>query len=566
MTQSLHRLLDNLQEQAELDSSGAFTLDPARARELLRNSQLANPHHYILCLVSALIGFGASSLRVTQSNTGLRIQAPGAVIAPELMANPLGGLFSRSQPALREWAVGVNSVLGLSGASLVVDSSNGRQGRYQGDHYQVKETAASEPPRTEMQILRQLSNRTPWSLELAALVSEFRHCPIDLDIDGVRISQPIQVPAASWTIWQESRRAGAGNGLRFAPCEGLQSSLHGAPLQALIAVGGDQSSCNWLFLGRNYSRPLPFVLQDSDLHLQVWVSCDQVDKDLSQSHLLDNDRYQKVCNFLKQCFLEAVDDFLEQLLSNQLSLSQVQLSRPFIVYTIETYARRQDWEPAIRLQTILSQGPQKPPERKIDEYRMLLLCAGRSGLGGAELAHPLDETNPDLDSLWAVVRCRLAVSGPKSPVTLAMLLHCGQRAYAEGRHDLGIKCLQPFVAATPDQELACAKLGSCYLALGQVSQARHYLSQSITPYHGKKSVPDWFIGACENLALAEAQLGNLQIAATTLAEVLRRRQLEWGSHSRRLGLILNRLVVLCQQLKDEKTAKYYQRWSLSLYL
>ncbi len=70
-------LLAKLQQEGTLDSSGSFTLDLERARKVLVTSHLRNSHDYILLLVQAAVGSGASWLRVATGPLECRLEFDG---------------------------------------------------------------------------------------------------------------------------------------------------------------------------------------------------------------------------------------------------------------------------------------------------------------------------------------------------------------------------------------------------------------------------------------------------------------------------------------------------------
>ncbi|MCA9795794.1 MAG: hypothetical protein KC910_28500, partial [Candidatus Eremiobacteraeota bacterium] len=61
---SIETMLGQYREAGSVDSEGRFTLDPRRARELLREFQLAQPEFYILHLLSYAVAAGADSIEV----------------------------------------------------------------------------------------------------------------------------------------------------------------------------------------------------------------------------------------------------------------------------------------------------------------------------------------------------------------------------------------------------------------------------------------------------------------------------------------------------------------------
>ncbi|MCA9797529.1 MAG: hypothetical protein KC910_37210, partial [Candidatus Eremiobacteraeota bacterium] len=197
----MDRLLAQLQQEGALDSQGFFTLDPSRARELLRHFQLARPEHYVLNLVSFLVGSGARGITVTTGPKRLTIRAVGAVVDATLLANPLAGLFAHSQGrALGELAIGVNSALGLPGATVVVRSWDGKiglAGHYQQESFQTENWHPEDTtPAIVVEVSHQIQSR--YFEEAEALRSWFEHCPIPIELDGEDITRPLGGPQGAF--------------------------------------------------------------------------------------------------------------------------------------------------------------------------------------------------------------------------------------------------------------------------------------------------------------------------------------------------------------------------------
>ena len=119
------------------------------------------------------------------------------------------------------------------------------------------------------------------------------------------------------------------------------------------------------------------------------------------------------------------------------------------------------------------------------------------------------------------------------------------------------------VATDSNGELS-NRLGTSLVRLGHFSRAADVLRSTLQRVASTQPPPAWAYATMEELSIVEARLGMYREAAQRLAEVLRYRKASEGSRSRTLGVLLQRLVVLCQQLKDEKTANYYQDWAKSL--
>ena len=76
-------VLARLRAEARLTCRLGFTLDRARAREKMREFQLADPRRWVLLLVRAAIMRGATRVSITTDPTGMSIEFDGT---------PLGAL------------------------------------------------------------------------------------------------------------------------------------------------------------------------------------------------------------------------------------------------------------------------------------------------------------------------------------------------------------------------------------------------------------------------------------------------------------------------------------------
>lgn len=90
------------------------------------------------------------------------------------------------------------------------------------------------------------------------------------------------------------------------------------------------------------------------------------------------------------------------------------------------------------------------------------------------------------------------------------------------------------------------------------------LQASLAEFNPQATMPEWALDAQEALSTAQAQVGQVEEAATTLADLLRRRQATWGGRSGKLGVILSRLVVLCQEVNDTANVTHYANWAQTL--
>lgn len=538
-------------------------MDPKRAQELLRDWQLQEPHHYVLCWVSCLVGLGAQRIRISASGARLVLRADQLFLPEEVVANPLGSLFAgQVSPPLRELAIGLNSALRYKGCRVTLKSCSGSEeleGRYRAGEFALHRAAAEGDVATEIWLERPFKGKDSFAPELSAIKEEFPHCPVELWLRDRQISQAVQVPAQGFCIHLKPDHEIPANLLRAATPAYAATLEHPAPIQAVVVSSPGPSQCHWLVMGRSYRMDFPSQLGEGDLGLHLWVACESLDKDLSLAHLVENERYQRVVQYLEDCLAAAVEEICERLTRLQLEDQEVELFGPLFAYAVEASARKGDFTLAGRLQKSLLRYPDRAG---VERYRWDLLL--ESQLQGNEVL-----TGPDdawsLQEFWAATRASLAIRGVSHRGTLMILQACSERAFGEGNYEITVRCLEPYLRVATDHNGQLSnRLGISLARLGHFSRAAEVLGAALERVGNAKSAPTWVYSTMEELSIVEARLGRYREAAQRLAEVLRYRKVSEGSRSRSLGVLLQRLVVLCKQLKDEKTARYYQIWAESL--
>jgi hypothetical protein len=117
------RLIASLEAEAEIVDHGEFTIDQAKAREKLRDYQLADPHAWVLLVVelAALLGARAVYFDYTQPDR-TQIRFRSGAFAREQLAEPLSGVFAATEgageaerarrSAWQKLAIAINALLG----------------------------------------------------------------------------------------------------------------------------------------------------------------------------------------------------------------------------------------------------------------------------------------------------------------------------------------------------------------------------------------------------------------------------------------------------------------------
>jgi hypothetical protein len=106
-------LIARLRAGGEANGTGAFTLDPARARAKLREFQLADPFRYVLLLVQALAVRNATHVDVDIDADDVRVTSDAQPLSATQLEDLYLLLFADGPPTpgLRELALGLNAAM-----------------------------------------------------------------------------------------------------------------------------------------------------------------------------------------------------------------------------------------------------------------------------------------------------------------------------------------------------------------------------------------------------------------------------------------------------------------------
>ena len=124
----MSELLSKLAEVGSVEARGGFTIDPEKAREKLRQYQLAEPQRYVLLLVEAAFSAGAASLEFEVDSDDLIARFGGEVFSYEQLENIYGSLFRGSATELREEDIG--RLRGLQQLAYALNSAMALNPRY----------------------------------------------------------------------------------------------------------------------------------------------------------------------------------------------------------------------------------------------------------------------------------------------------------------------------------------------------------------------------------------------------------------------------------------------------
>jgi hypothetical protein len=249
-------LLEELRAAGEVEAQGGFTIDPEKARQKLRQYQLADPHRYVLLLVEAAVSSGASKLEFEIDSDDLHLRFDGAVFRYEQLENIYGSLFAHSEDiedigpedlvrlrGLQQLAFALNSAMALNPrfARVVSVDAEGKgtalqlhpdrpdeveriEGHTPGNHVHVKDRFR---PGLLVEFFRSMSDTLA---EVLLLREHCRWSRTPVFVNGTLVSGPMELPQEHWTavdVFDEGQRIGrAALGLCEDPSERIVELEH----------------------------------------------------------------------------------------------------------------------------------------------------------------------------------------------------------------------------------------------------------------------------------------------------------------------------------------------------
>ncbi len=287
---ALGRLIDELRAGGELDSRGEFTLDRDRAREKMRQFQLADPRSYVLELVQAAVLAGAGEARFEIDADDMRMSFDGRPFTARDFEELYSSMFTRrSSLARRQLALGLNSAMALDPRVLRVESGTARmEMRPDGDEIT---TAKGAVDGTRIHVKDRFGNATlvRFVLKLRGHVTEMlylkEHCrwaALAIHLNGQRISggEPLAEAAGRVELTTPGTSIVAGFAHEHRP----------ARLMIL-----DQGV--WIATHQLDHLPLGFV---------ACVECARLLKDASQRDVVRDEAYDGVLEAVSAAFYRAL--------------------------------------------------------------------------------------------------------------------------------------------------------------------------------------------------------------------------------------------------------------------
>jgi hypothetical protein len=214
VSNELAAVLDGLRSQGELDSSGTFTVDLAKALPKLEKFQLPKPHFGLLKIVQSAVVSGATTILTSFTAASIRIEHNGIPPTPDEMKNILSYLMSPDHPteerALRDLAIGINTTLarGASWVELKVQDGDGWASQRWLSRQEIQEKKKAQGASTGMTfsfvMRRTLGQTASQALSIGrkdvgdlmagrrdaldedsqAIFDRCRHAPVDIKLDG----------------------------------------------------------------------------------------------------------------------------------------------------------------------------------------------------------------------------------------------------------------------------------------------------------------------------------------------------------------------------------------------
>lgn len=332
-----------------VDSTGRFTLNSSRARERLREYQLADPHRFVLLLVASAVAGGATSIQIGASVGGLALVHDGQVLSQDDLLGLLSSPFvSGTRADLRLLALGVNSALSLEVTSLVIQSWRDGQGwaaRFEGEEPRL--TPLKDRP-ASLTTLEVHYRRRRLQEVAALLLHECPLCPADLEVNGIACSQPVDFgPCLALRQITSTREEPALRlRVRLDPEALLSEQEHSAGFSALLALGcAPGPELTLVVLGRSFIRELPWELHGWGL--RVVVATDRVRLDLSQSELVEDQVLENLQKALWKEALKMVSDLAAR--CESLPPHRLRQALPALEFLLDSECANGAWNAAAQL-------------------------------------------------------------------------------------------------------------------------------------------------------------------------------------------------------------------------
>jgi len=297
------QLIAGLADDGVKESQGKFTLDRDVAREKMREFQLADPAAYVLELVQAAVAKGAEHLDFAIDSADMRLWFDGPVFTETDFDVLYSSLFTdqtdANTRARQRLAIGVNAALGVEPKYITVASRGSDQGVRLGLTPGAEDRIESVPPRelefspgTQIHVKSRLGQRlTDGNKKVREkLEISCRYADVPITLNGKRISGGVKLAHSFGVV------PIGGHGL-VGQC-GFTNRL-GDRTQVRLVTDGV-----WIS-----SYELPNAIPG----LLAVVESGRLQKDLSQSEIVQDDAWQDAMDAVYEAQGRALDTFASQL-------------------------------------------------------------------------------------------------------------------------------------------------------------------------------------------------------------------------------------------------------------
>ncbi|MCA9795872.1 MAG: hypothetical protein KC910_28890 [Candidatus Eremiobacteraeota bacterium] len=327
---SLDQLLEGLRTVGQTESTGAFTIDFARAREKLARFQLGEPELFVLKFVQAAV-LAAQHLSITSRKDQLRFlfhgwDGVGLEGVGQRFCSILDNTFHDACGCL---TIGLNAALALKPRSLTASrfEKGERRGEWVslGDDWELQ--VAERDARAGLEACLVVSIDEPAGLDLErferALLTRCAYAPIDILLNGESLGEKAGPPPS----------LGRHRGIYFRDNRILSEfrlqtedpafTVPATPATALVAnwVPGERHS--WLLFGVDFDPMACLFLVKSGVvvdsqrveldtpGLLAVVEADDLETDLTGLQIRQDQDYQSLVGWLDQITLQPLEQTIE---------------------------------------------------------------------------------------------------------------------------------------------------------------------------------------------------------------------------------------------------------------
>ncbi|MDY0000805.1 MAG: hypothetical protein RBU30_05885 [Polyangia bacterium] len=302
----VEKLIAQLDEAGLERETGGFTLDRDKAREKMRQFQLADPHRYVLELVQAAVRKGATGIRFDVDADDMRMRFDGRPFTLEdfehLYNTLLGRVELAEAEAVRQLALGLNAAMALNPRWIRVWSGNGGVGAHlemkpgQEDRFEEAKGMADGTlihvkgrfrPGLAVTFFQNLKGALP---EEALLRERCGYSMVQIDLEGKILSRGLGLPGLVGQVpFEDGEVSGT---LGWAPNDPKDATIH------LVKDGVWIST----HMKKGEAKCLVAVLD-----------CPGFRKDVSQLDVVMDDTYKAAMSSLKKATSRSVSSIAREL-------------------------------------------------------------------------------------------------------------------------------------------------------------------------------------------------------------------------------------------------------------